>query len=110
MRKKNKRILSLLLVVACLVGVLAVPAFASELYEKQVTATSSGAEETEQTEDPADVSAKNEGTVQAAEEPAETQESSAEEAVKAESKTETVKAEEVKEPASENEKKEEIRE
>ena len=107
MRKKNKRILSLLLVVICLVGVLAVPAFASELYDKQVTASSSGEEETEQMENPADASAKSEETILAAEESAETQESSGEEAVKAESKTETVKVEEVKDSTSEIENKEE---
>lgn len=111
MRKKNKRILSLLLVVICLVGVLAVPAFASELYDKQVTAASSE-EEPEAAENPADASAKSEGTSQTPEEPAKTQESSETEAVRSESKTEEVTAKEVKdEPAtesvSETEKKEE---
>ncbi len=111
MRKKNKRILSLLLVVICLVGVLAVPAFASELYDKQVTAASSE-EEPEAAENLAEVSAKSEGTSQTPEEPAETQESSETEAVRSESKTEKVTAKEVKdEPAtesvSETEKKEE---
>ena len=91
MRKKNKRILSLLLVVICLVGVLAVPAFASELYDKQVTAASSE-EEPEAAENPAEVSAKSEGTSQTPEEPAETQESSETEAVRSESKTEKVTA------------------
>ena len=47
LRKKKQRILSMLLVVACLISVLAVPAFASELYDKQVTAASSGENETE---------------------------------------------------------------
>ena len=45
MRKKEKRFLSMLLAVICILGVLATPAMASELYEKQPTST-------EKTDDP----------------------------------------------------------
>ena len=117
MRKKKQRILSMLLVVACLISVMAVPAFASELYDKQVMASSSGEENTEQAENPADVSAKDEATAQTSEKPAETQESSEPVAESTESKAEGSKTEEVKdeevtieevkESASETEKKEE---
>ena len=117
LRKKKQRILSMLLAVACLISVMAVPAFASGLYDKQVTASSSGKENTEQAENPADVSAKDEATARTSEKPAETQESSEPVAESTESKgegskTEEVKdeeviVEEVKESTSETEKKEE---
>ena len=104
MRKKKQRILSMLLVVACLISVLAVPAFASELYDKQVTAASSEEEETEQANDPADASAKSEENVS---EDTETKDPEKTESSKEEGKSEEAKPEEVKEPASETEKKEE---
>ena len=104
MRKKKQRILSMLLVVACLISVLAVPAFASELYDKQVTAASSEEEETGQAEDPADASAKSEENVS---EDTETKDPEKTESSKEEGKSEGAKPEEVKEPASETEKKEE---
>ena len=117
LRKKKQRILSMLLVVACLISVMAVPAFASELYDKQVMASSSGEDNTEQAENPADVSAKDEATARTSEKPAETQESSepvaesneskAEGSKTEEVKDEEVTIEEVKESASETEKKEE---
>ena len=104
LRKKKQRILSMLLVVACLISVLAVPAFASELYDKQVTAASSGEEETEQANDSADASAKSEENVS---EDTETKDPEKTESSKEEGKSEEAKSEEVKEPASETEKKEE---
>ena len=104
LRKKKQRILSMLLVVACLISVLAVPAFASELYDKQVTAASSEEEETEQANDPADASAKSEENVS---EDTETKDPEKTESSKEEGKSEEAKSEEVKEPASETEKKEE---
>ena len=104
LRKKKQRILSMLLVVACLISVLAVPAFASELYDKQVTAASSGENETEQANDSADASAKSEENVS---EDTETKDPEKTESSKEEGKSEEAKSEEVKEPASETEKKEE---
>ena len=104
LRKKKQRILSMLLVVACLISVLAVPAFASELYDKQVTAASSGENETEQANDSADASAKSEENVS---EDTETKDPEKTESSKKEGKSEEAKPEEVKEPASETEKEEE---
>ena len=99
MRKKNKRILSLLLVLICLTGVLAVPAFASELYDKQVTASSSGDEGTEQAEGSVEEPAESTETLAPAEEPEETKEAPEAEAV---SESEKAKDETKDEPKEES--------